>query len=360
MWVWRRRAVPRLLMSLAYGGFLFSAHRAWGGPSDVTVRIKCPVLSEVSTAEFEARAKLDLSARSPRGGELEVLCDDLAARIRWRERDGAWFARSMPSTASPTALVDALLVASKELVEEASHFERASHGSADKGERDTSDLSAPSADESSSASGEKTSTPRAERSPAERTERERSPGQGPLASRDAEVIERAAPVARAWGVSAGTGAALFNLQGTGVVGPRLGAFAELAAGIAGSVTGEYDFALGAGDVVTVRVGSLTAVVTRSFGRSRAFEVGVGGLAGAAFASAEVPFEPASRLQTFWGALLRARYAFRDQGWRFATGPELRFYGLRPEVAVDRTSVWAVPVMSVGLALELSREFGRSQ
>src|SRR4051794_3538055 len=120
MWVRRLRATT-LARALTSSCLLFKAQMVWAAPSDVAVRIKCPVLSDVSTAEFEARAKVDLSARATRGGELEVTCDDLAARIRWRERGGAWFARSVPRTASPAGLVDALLVASKELVEDASH-----------------------------------------------------------------------------------------------------------------------------------------------------------------------------------------------------------------------------------------------
>jgi hypothetical protein len=165
-----------------------------------------------------------------------------------------------------------------------------------------------------------------------------------------------APRPSAWGVSAGTGAALFSLGGTGIVGPRVGVFLELPAGLVASLTGEYDFALGTGDVVSVRVASVTAVIGTKFGPARAFEVGVGGLAGSVFASAEVPYQPTSLAEGFWGALLRARYAVQSDGWRFAMGPDLRFHGVRPEVAVDRASVWSVPVMSVGLALEVSRGF----
>src|SRR5687767_8450305 len=117
MWVSarRRRSCAQLLVGLGTCGLLF-ASPARAGPRDVTVRMSCPVLSEISTAEFEARAKVDLSVRTTRGGELEVVCDNLAARVRWRERGRAWFARTMPPAVTPATLIDALLVASKELV----------------------------------------------------------------------------------------------------------------------------------------------------------------------------------------------------------------------------------------------------
>jgi hypothetical protein len=106
--------------------------------------------------------------------------------------------------------------------------------------------------------------------------------------------------------------------------------------------------------VTARVASVAAVVAAAFGPARAFEIGAGGLAGSIFVSAEQPYQPTSLSQGFWGALVRARYAVRTQAWRFAMGPEARFYGFRPEIAVDRVPAWGVPVLSVGLALEVSR------
>ena len=35
------------------------------------------------------------------------------------------------------------------------------------------------------------------------------------------------------------------------------------------------------------------------------------------------------------------------------GPEIRFYGFRPEVAVDHVVVWGLPPVSIGLGLEIS-------
>jgi hypothetical protein len=165
----------------------------------------------------------------------------------------------------------------------------------------------------------------------------------------------ATPVEWTFGVFLGTQAALFSFSGTGIAGPNVGVFVDLQRGITASLAGEYDVAVGAGDIASVRVASGAAVIAARFGPARAFEVGVGALAGSVFASSELPYQPASQSQGFWGGLVRGRYAPRMNAWRFAVGPEMRFYGFRPDVAVDGAAVWGVPVLSVGIALEVSRE-----
>ena len=309
------------------------------------MRINCAVLSDVSAAEFEARAKVDLSARTTRGGELEVLCDNLAAKIRWRERGRAWFARAMAPAATPATLVDALLVASKELVEEAS-----------KEQQETTEPIPPNAAELSDAAQNQPPSDRA-REPSRTAQRadDRATLEGTLPSRDRSSGMPSATPEWAWGVSVGTQGALFDMRGTGMVGPSVGVFMQLPAGFVASLAGEYDVALGTGDIVSARMASAAAVMAVRFGPARAFEVGVGGLAGSVFVSSESPYQPASLSQAFWGASVRGRYALRWEGWRFAVGPDVRFYGLRPEVAVDRAVVWSVPAASVGLALEVSRD-----
>ena len=328
---------------------------AWGGPGDIAVRINCPVLSEVSAAEFEARAKVDMSARTARGGELEVLCDHLAARIRWRERGGAWFARSVPPTATPATLVDALLVASKELAEEASR-EPSVAGDAAKEQGATPDPTAPSAADVSDAADSRRAPDRArETSRTGEGSRDRPAAREEAASSDRAGTLSVAPREWAWGVSLGTQAALFSLRGTGMVGPSVGAFMSLPAGFVASLAGEYDVAIGAGDIVAVRMASAAAVIAARFGPAQAFEVGVGGLVGSVFVSSEPTYQPSSLSQGYWGGIVRARYALRWDVWRVGIGPDLRFHGLRPEVAVDRAAVWGVPEASVGVALEVSRE-----
>lgn len=360
LWLRVRRSCPswpHLLLGLSAGWLIFAAQPAWGGPSDIAVRMRCPVLSGVSAAEFEARAKVDLSARSTRGGELDVVCDDLSARIRWRERGGAWFARSMPPTSTPATLVDALLVASKELVEEASRFDKAASGAAGEGPKGAVDATTPSAldladpAEIERAPGEPGDASRTGKRPRDRA----TPPEETVSSSDRPLAEPAAPAAWAFGVSAGTQAGLFSLRGTGIVGPSVGVFVELPAGFVTSLVGEYDVAIGAGDVVSVRVASLAAVIAARFGPARAFEVGVGGLAGSVFVSSDAPYQPTSLAQGFWGAIVRGRYALRKDAWRFAFGPDARFHGFQPEIAVEHATVWGVPAVSVGLALEVSRE-----
>jgi hypothetical protein len=362
MWVWLRkdRAATRLMLGLGSAGILLAARPARGGPSDIAVRIKCPVLSDVSAAELEVRAKVDLSARANRGGELEVVCDDLAARIRWRERGGAWFARSMPRSASPATLIDALLVASKELVEDASRVEKSGGSAGENEQGGATDRDPPSRADAQDPSGAEQSPPRAgDRAAAERRDgRDVTPETAAGSTHRSDVAS--ASRAWVWGVSAGAGAALFSLRGTGTVGPSAGVFVQLPAGIVASVTGHYDLSLGAGDTVSVQMASAAAAVGAAFGPARAFEFGVGGFAGSVFVSADAPFEPTSHSQGLWGALVRARYALWTEAWRLAIGPDVRFYGFRPNVAVDGVWVWGIPVASFGLSLEVSRAFDSSR
>ena len=175
------------------------------------------------------------------------------------------------------------------------------------------------------------------------------------ASSDRAGAVFATPREWAWGVSVGTHAALFSLRGTGTVGPSVGIFMSLPAGFVASLAGEYDVAIGAGDLVAARMASAAAVIAALFGAGRAFEVGVGGFAGSVFVTSEPPYQPTSLSQGYWGAIVRGRYALRSDAWRFGIGPDVRFHGFRPEVAVDRAAVWGVPVASVGVALEVSRE-----
>ncbi|HMI83915.1 MAG TPA: hypothetical protein VK550_07460 [Polyangiaceae bacterium] len=346
----------QLLVALGSAGAILAARPAWGGPSDIAVRIECPVLSEVSAAEFEARAKVDLSARATGGGELEVVCDDLAAKIRWRRRAGAWVARSTPPTATPATLVDALLIASKELVEEASRIDRGAiddNAGSDQGA--TSDQPSPSrADGSDSAEGERLRDSARERSPKERSQ-DPTPRENGAPSGEGATAPPAPSAKGVWSISAGPRAALFSLRGTGIAGATLGGFVEWPAGFVVSLTGAYDVSIGAGDIVSVRAVSAAAMVAAVLGRARAWEVGAGAFAGTMFVSAEPPYQPTSHSLGIWGAVVAARYALRMDAWRLAMGPDVRFHAVRPEVAVDRASLWGMPLVSVGLSIEVSRE-----
>ena len=341
MWVWPRA-----------GALLLAVRATWAGPSEIAVRLTCPVLSDVSAAEFEARAKVDVSVRATRGGELEVVCDQLAARLRWRERGGEWVARSMPPSASPATLIDALLVASKDLVEEAVRNHASRPGAAldqESAGADAAEQGEPAGQEGAGdvAGGrDRASKDGGRDRPARRKEADGPSDRAVALPRDDRTW--------AWSACAGGGAALFSSSGTGVVGPSVGVSAQLPLGFVTSVTGEYDLGFGTGDVVSVRVASAAVVISALFGPSRAFEVGVGGFAGNVWVSSAAPYQPTSRAQALWGAILHGRYAIRADAWRFALGPDIRFYGFRPEVAVDNTVVWSVPAVSGGLSLEVSR------
>ena len=318
--------------------------------------MSCPVLSDVSAAEFEARIKVELSARATRGGELDVVCDNLAARLRWRSRGGDWYSRSLPAAAMPATLVDTLLVASKELVEEAARLDAANGKPAAESAKGSDPAPSSADDVAGSAEGVGTADRAREASRTQAGDAARAAtGSEAAPSTDRSGTASDAPLEWAWGVSAGTQAAVFSLRGTGAVGPSIGTFVSLPFGIAVHLTGAYDFAFGAGDVVSVRVPTAALAIAARFGSARAFEVGAGGFIGSIFASAAPPYQPTSLTEAFGGAVVRGRYALGKDPWRFAVGPDLRVHGFRPEVAIDGATVWGVPVLSVGLALEVSRE-----
>jgi hypothetical protein len=345
----RERSTPRdLALTLAAVSLLTIAPSAWAGPSDVAVRIRCPVLSDVAAAEFEARAKVDLSARSTSGGELEVVCDDSATRLRWRQKGGAWWARSLPPAAAPAAFVDGLLRASEELVEESLRFEGSEAASKD---QPAPPEGAASSDETSDS--EITGAPAGSPNPPPK-----APPPDDTAttepSRDDAPRPPSDPSKWSGGIAAGADAALF-FGGAAIVGPRVGLFAGLPGGWVIQLMGEYDFGLGAGNDVTVGMAGGSGVIAKRFGRADAFEVGVGPVVGSVFASTSGVVQPPSLAELFAGVLVRGRYGLRAGEWRFSMGPELRVHGIRPEIAVDHVVVWAVPPVSVGLGIEVSLE-----
>jgi hypothetical protein len=328
---------------------LTRAPSAWGGPSDIAVRMRCPVLSDVAAAEFEARAKVDLSARSTRGGELEVGCDESATRLRWRQKGGAWSARSLPPTVAPIFLVDVLLRASQELVDESLRFEGAESapkeepalpGSAPASPDETSESAA-----SAGAAGA-AAKPSRKAAPAETTPEKRAPSSG------GSSTPSGATAPWIWSVAASADAAL-GVGGVAIAGPRAGVVAQLPGAWVIQMMGEYDFCLGATDAVTVRMAGGSAVVAKRFGSAEAFDVAAGAVAGSLFATANGSIQPASLSGFFGGVLVRGRYGFREGGWRVSAGPEFRFYGIGPDVAIDHLMVWSMPAVSMGLGIEIS-------
>jgi len=344
----RERTTPRdLALTLAGVALLTIAPPAWGGPSDVAVRMRCPALSDVAAAEFEARAKVDLSARSTKGGELEVVCDVSATRLRWRQKGGAWWARSLPPPADTATLVDGLLRASAELVEESLRFEGGEGASKDQPALPGPSPASPDETSESASSAGAAAKPSRKGAPAETAAtEERAP------SSDGSSTPSGATSPWVWSVAASADAAL-GVGGVAIVGPRAGVVAELRGGWVLQLMGEYDFGLGASDAVTVRMAGASAVVAKRFGSAEAFDVAAGAVAGSLFAMANGSVQPASLSELYGGILMRGRYGFREGGWRFSLGPEIRVYGIRPEVAVDHVVVWGVPPVSIGLGLEIS-------
>src|SRR5439155_4567753 len=85
----RARAIVHLGgLLLGVAGVLGAEGRASAGTSDIVTRVTCPALPVDVRAEFEARAQVDLTLRSAGGGELDVVCDRLAARVTWRPKAG--------------------------------------------------------------------------------------------------------------------------------------------------------------------------------------------------------------------------------------------------------------------------------
>ena len=155
---------------------------------------------------------------------------------------------------------------------------------------------------------------------------------------------------------AGAQGAFASPASTGIVGGSAGVFVQLPADLVASLAGEYGGAFGSGAIVSIRVADVVAAISARFGPAHNLEVGVGALVAGLFASTESPnYTPASQSQPFWGAIVRARYGVENGLWRMAVGPDLRFHGFRPDVSVNGSTVWGVPGLTAGIALEVSRE-----
>lgn len=345
-----RFAAIHVTVPAAALGIALTPALANSGPRDITVRVSCSVLSDVSAAEFEARAKLDLAARSRQGGELEVVCDDLSAKIRWRERGSVWVSRGMPRAPAPSALIDALLVASKDLVEEVA--------------RETEQPPTASPAPAEPAGEEKTPRREDAAAPSDDADARRPPKKEPRETarplRDDLSAPRAAESSSrapwgAWGVSVGSQALVFAGRSGGMFGPGVGVYLQLPARLTVQLKGQYDFTLGTGDVVSVHAPGGSAMLVAELGNARAWEIGLGPFAGNLVIDAPGGYTPLALSQTFWGAAASARYAWRKDGWRLAFGADARFYALRADLAVDGTVAWGLPIIGMGLAIELSRE-----
>ncbi|MET0592635.1 MAG: hypothetical protein ABW133_08050, partial [Polyangiaceae bacterium] len=194
-----------------------------------------------------------------------------------------------------------------------------------------------------------------------RESKTKSPSSSAPEQRDEAAAPRSAVSAPStpWGnlgLSVGSQALLFvsHANGTGMMGPNIGVYAVLP-GFVAHLSGEYDFTFGEGDQLSVRVANGSALALFGLDSRRTFEIGGGFFAGGVFAEGFGWLQPRTQSEWFWGATARARYAVEAGGWRLAFGPDFRFYGYRPQIAIDGAEAWGLPVFAAGISLDLFRE-----
>jgi hypothetical protein len=307
----------------------FGAERtAHGGTSDIVTRVACPALATDVSAEFEARAQVDLTLRSAGGGELVAICHGLAAKVAWHPRTGGSFEREV-SAATPAALVDALLFAVAELATEAARVD-AAKGAAAGAQKDEPEPS--------------------ESPPATAADR---PAVPPPSSSGTGGAGLAIP----FGVAIGGTAALYSTSGAGIAGPNGGLLFGVPTNIVATVGGAYGFGFGADPQVSVRTIEGLALVSKFFGPKNAFEIGTGAVFGSLSATASEPFSPTTDSLAYFGAVLRGRYGAMVSGARVSFGPEIRL-NLPPSQVQLRTggtstTVWEISAVTVGLTIDVA-------
>jgi hypothetical protein len=281
-------------------------------------------------AEFEARAQVDLTLRAAGGGDLEAVCDGLAATVTWRPRSGGKFERGV-SAASPAALVDALLFAVAELAGDAARVARPHPTPLP--ETDPSD-EPPATDAQPPASPERNA-----------------------ADRPSAVAGPAIP----FGLLAGGTAALLSTSGAGVVGPNVGLLFGLSPRAVLTLEGGYGFGFGVSNsAVSVHTLETMALASTTLGSSRAYELGGGLVFGSLSASTDSQqfTSTSGGSKVYLGGVVRARYGAMIGGVRVSFGPELRLNVLPTQVVVingtaAEESVWQISTFSAGLTLEFA-------
>jgi hypothetical protein len=317
---------------------LGAERRAWAGTSDIVTRVACPALPTDIRAEFEARAQVDLTLRSAGGGDLEVICRDLTAKVTWRPKAGGSFERDA-SAATPGGLVDALLFAVAELASESARAQANRPPPPPTGADTAVAPSTPDGAAESTAESPADAVP-----PAAAGERRSAGGGLP-----------AIPI----GITGGGTASLFSTSGAGAAGPHAGFIFRLPASLLLTLEGGYGFGFGAISPVSVHTLETSAVVSTVFGSGRTYELGGGVLLGQLSASATGLYSPQSDTKVYFAALARARYGGMVGGWRLAFGPEVRL-NLPPTEVVVRTSgtgsentAWDISAVTVGITLDIA-------
>lgn len=334
--VLQRRTLGLLLALLA----LAAPGPSKASTGEIATQVRCEALSDEVRAEFEARAQVDLSLRAAGGGELEVTCSGLEAHLRWRPRSGGTFERAVPAVSSAKMLVDALLVTVADLASDA--------------------MNAKARDEHAGGEGVPEAEPKEKgdlrKDPllgAKEGSKEQTPPSLAGASDRSSTSGESTGGSFALGTSLGGQVAFFDVRGTGLAGPELGILVGLPAGLVGSVAGSYPLGLGDGSTVSVRAPGVTALIAKSFGPQRAFELAAGGSVGSIIATPSDPCLPASDDNAYLAAVVRGRYGLKIDSLRFSWGPEVRFYAWNTEVKVDNRTVWRESIVSAGLTLDIS-------
>jgi hypothetical protein len=310
------RFVAKVLKHLARLG-LCSAGAVVSLPcraGDIATDLRCPALSAEVAAEFEARARVDLSMRSPEGGELDVVCRQQDAHVSWWPKTGTPLARTVRAGEGP--LVDALLVA----VADVARDSNATIGTPPPPKCPVVETPDP--------------TPRAE----------------PTCAPPAPAAVTSSPLAL--GVSLGVDAAWYG-SGQGSVGPALGVLVALPSNFVATVRGQYSWGLGASQVVDVRVWGATLSLSRWWGERHTFELGAGASAGVVLATTSGAFGPSPQSTGYFAGIAHARYALTVDAWRFALGPEIRLLDAPVAIHVDGAQTWRWPALTAGLSLDVA-------
>jgi hypothetical protein len=282
--------------------------------------VQCPALAADVRAEFQARAQVDLSLRSPGGGDLRVVCDGFGALLTWRPRSGGTLERSIPEVVGSSALVDALLIAVADL-----------------------------AGENRLAS--------AERAPKEIQEKtENSHEEGETVTPESRVPLNTSgtdsAVGPPWLVSAavllGAGASAHDTA-SGLAGGRLGVVFGLPSHFHVSLCGDYSVGFGQPGNVGIRAVGGTLLASRWFGSRRSFEVGVG----VGLLSLSGSYLTETQSTAFLTGTAHARYALQLGSYRVAFGPEVHVHGQSTMFVVNGTSVYEVPHVTAGIGLDVT-------
>ena len=302
------------------GILVIHARTSWANPSNIATEVRCPALSADVRAEFQARAQVDLSLRSPEGGHLQVVCEGFGALLTWRPRRGGTLERAVPEVLGSSALVDALLIVVADLAGQ----------------------------------NRLTSAERAKNEIQEQMEKQDEEGEtaAPKSPTSFDTSIADSRLGSPWLVSAavllGVGASAHDTA-SGMAGGRLGVVLGLPSQFHVSLYGDYSVGFGQPGDVGIRAVGGTLLASRWFGSDRTFEAGMG----VGLLRLSGSFLAESQSTVFLTGMAHARYALEFGSYRVALGPEVHFHGQNTTFVVNGVSVYQVPYVTAGIALDLT-------